>query len=149
MFLSLKANWIMYAKRNESDYNIRSLGLKWVGKWTMCPTTHTKPREVISHFDTLLPLNCNSKVGEGFWSLRNVFACLNTSLTLIVNTNNIMLIITCWESLISLTTFLYRHKLTWHVDVERCKKLHASLWQKLSTVAKGKAKIEMSPFFWF
>ena len=27
------------------------------------------------------------------------------------------------------------------------KKLHASLWQKLMRVAKGKAKIEMSPFF--
>ena len=38
MFLSLKANWIMYAKWNESDYKIRSLGLKRVGKWTMCPT---------------------------------------------------------------------------------------------------------------
>ena len=26
------------------------------------------------------------------------------------------------------------------------KKLHATIWQKLITVAKGKAKIEMSPF---
>ena len=51
-----------------------------------------------------------------------------------------------WEGLISLTTFLYRHKLTWHVDVQRCKKLNATIWQKLITVAKGKAKIEMSPF---
>ena len=48
--------------------------------------------------------------------------------------------------LISLTTFLYRHKLTWQVDVQGCKKLHATVWQKLITVAKGKAKIEMSPF---
>ena len=36
MFLRLKANWNMYAKWNESDYKIRSLGLKRVGKWTMC-----------------------------------------------------------------------------------------------------------------
>ena len=139
MFLSLKANWIMYAKWNESDYKIRSLGLKRVGKWTMCPTTHTKPREVISHFNTLLPLVVTAKSVK-VYGLEEL---------LLLTTNNIILIITCWESLISLTTFLYRHKLTWHVDVERCKKLHASLWQKLSTVAKGKAKIEMSPFFWF
>ena len=50
------------------------------------------------------------------------------------------------REVISLTTFLYRHKLTWHVDVQRYKKLHATIWQKLITVAKGKAKIEMSPF---
>ena len=49
-----------------------------------------------------------------------------------------------WERLISLTTFLYRHKLTWQVDVQRCKKLHATN----GTVAKGKAKMEMSPFSW-
>ena len=61
MFLSLKANWIMYAKWNESDYKIRSLGLKRVGKWTMCPTTHTKPRQVISNFNTLLPLVVTTK----------------------------------------------------------------------------------------
>ena len=61
MFLSLKANWIMYAKWNESDYKIRSLGLKRVGKWTMCPPTHTKPRQVISHFNTLLPLVVTTK----------------------------------------------------------------------------------------
>ena len=30
--------------------------------------------------------------------------------------------------------------------VQRCKKLHATVWQKLIIVAKGKAKIEMSPF---
>ena len=64
MFLSLKATWIMYAKWNESDYK-RSLGLKRVGKWTTCPTTHTllqcKPREVISHFNTLLPLVVTAK----------------------------------------------------------------------------------------
>ena len=48
--------------------------------------------------------------------------------------------------LISLTTFIYRQKLTWQVDFQRCKKLHATVWQKLITVAKGKAKIEMSPF---
>ena len=53
-----------------------------------------------------------------------------------------------WEDLISLTTFIYRHKLTWQVDVQRCKKLHATVWQKLMTVAKGKTKIEMSPFSW-
>ena len=50
------------------------------------------------------------------------------------------------EGLISLTRFLYRHKLTWHVNVQRCKELHATVWQKLITMAKGKAKIEMSPF---
>ena len=50
------------------------------------------------------------------------------------------------EGLISLTTFLYRHKLTWNVDVQGCKKLYATLWQKLMAVAKGKTKIEMSPF---
>ena len=44
---------------------------------------------------------------------------------------------------ISLTTFIYRYKLTWQVDVQRCKKLHATVWQKLITVAKGKAKIEI------
>ena len=57
----LKYNWIMYAKWNEPDYKIRSLGLKRVGKWTMCPTTHTKPREVISHYNTLLPLVVTAK----------------------------------------------------------------------------------------
>ena len=31
-------------------------------------------------------------------------------------------------------------------DVQGCKKLHTNVWQKLITVAKGKAKIEMSPF---
>ena len=51
-----------------------------------------------------------------------------------------------WEGLISLTTFLYSHKLTWNVDVQKCKKLHLTVWQKLITVAKGKAEIEMSPF---
>ena len=51
----------------------------------MCPTTHTlfqcKPREVISHFNTLLlPLVvAASKVSECLWSLKKVFACLNTS----------------------------------------------------------------------
>ena len=39
------------------------------------------------------------------------------------------------------------HKLTWQVDVQGCKTLHATIWQKLITVAKGKAKIEMSSFF--
>ena len=42
------------------DSNIRSLGLRRYGNGKMCPTTHTlfqcKPREVISHFNTLLPL---------------------------------------------------------------------------------------------
>ena len=62
MFPSLKANWILYAKWNESDYKVRSLCLKRVGKWTMCPTTHTKPRRVISHFNTqLLPLVVTAK----------------------------------------------------------------------------------------
>ena len=75
MFLSLKANLILYAKWKESDYKIRSLGLERVGKWTTCPTTHTlfhcKPREVISHFNTLLPSTCcNRKVNEGLWSLK-------------------------------------------------------------------------------
>ena len=50
------------------------------------------------------------------------------------------------EGLTSLTTFLYRHKLTWQVDVQGCKKLYATVWQKLITEAKGKAKIGMSPF---
>ena len=31
-------------------------------------------------------------------------------------------------------------------DVQGCKKLHATVWQELITVAKGKAKIEMSLF---
>ena len=53
-----------------------------------------------------------------------------------------------WEGLISSTTFLWTRKLTWQVEVKRCKKLHATVWQKLITVAKGKAKIEMSPFSW-
>ena len=50
-------------KWNESDYKIRSLGLKRVGKWTMCHTTHfqCKPTEVISHFNTLLPLVVRAK----------------------------------------------------------------------------------------
>ena len=56
--------------------------------------------------------------------------------------------VSSWEDLISLTTFTYRHKLTWQVDARRCKKLHATVWQKLITVAEGKAKIEMSPFSW-
>ena len=47
------------------DYKIRSLGFKRVGKQTMPPTTHTlfqcKPREVISHFNTLLPLVVTAK----------------------------------------------------------------------------------------
>ena len=50
------------------------------------------------------------------------------------------------EDLISLTTFIYRHKLTWQGDVQRCEKLHATVWEKLITVAKGRATIEMSPF---
>ena len=50
------------------------------------------------------------------------------------------------EGLISLMKFLYRHKLTWNVDLQRCKKLYATLWQKLMAVAKEKTKIEMSPF---
>ena len=33
--------------------------------------------------------------------------------------------------------------------VQRCKKLQATVWQKLITVAKGKAKIELSPFSCF
>ena len=53
------------------------------------------------------------------------------------------------EGLISFMTFLYRHKLTWNVDVQGCKTLYATLWQKLirlMAVSKGKTKIEMSPF---
>ena len=42
---------------------------------------------------------------------------------------------------------VHRHKLTWQVDVQRCKPLHATIRKKLITVAKGKAKIEMSSFF--
>ena len=65
MCLSLEGNWIMYTKWNESDYKIKSLGLKRVGKCTMCPTTHTlfhcKPREVISHSNILLPLVVTAK----------------------------------------------------------------------------------------
>ena len=72
MFLSLKANLILYAKWNK-DYKIRCLGLKRVGKWTLCPTTHTlfhcKPREVISQFNTLLPLVVTAKSVKvyGLW----------------------------------------------------------------------------------
>ena len=114
--------------------------------------------------------SCKSKVREGLWSLKNVFAYFNKGFELLLLTkiNNILTIIShffprrpmvfikststrqflTWEGLISLTTFLYRHKLTWQVDVQGCKKLHATVWQKLITVAKGKAKIEMSPFSW-
>ena len=52
-------------KEMNQDYKIRSLGLKRVGKCTMCPTTHTlfqcKPREVISHFNILLLLVVTAK----------------------------------------------------------------------------------------
>ena len=41
---------------------------------------------------------------------------------------------------------IYRHKLTWQVDFQRFKKLHAIVWQKLITAAKEKAKIEMLTF---
>ena len=47
------------------DYEIPSLGLTRIRKWTMFPTAHTlfqcKPREVISHFKTLLPLVVTAK----------------------------------------------------------------------------------------
>ena len=51
--------------------------------------------------------------------------------------------ISSWEDLrgfdfINYIYIQHRHK--------RCKKLHVTVWQKLITVAKGKAKIEMSPF---
>ena len=74
-FLSLKANLILDAKWNESDYKVRSLGLKRVGKWTMCPTTLTllrcKPREVISPFNILLPLVVTAKSVKvyGLWKM--------------------------------------------------------------------------------
>ena len=47
------------------DLIIRSLGLKGVGKCTMCPSTHTlfqcKPGEMISNFNSLLPLVVTAK----------------------------------------------------------------------------------------
>ena len=94
-------------------------------------------------------------------TLTQVSNCYSVDCKLIYYLNNMILhffqgILWCfsypveriWEDLISLTTFMYRHKLTWQDDVQRCKKLHATVWQKLITVAKGKAKIEMSPFSW-
>ena len=67
----------------------------------MCPTTHTifqcKPREVISHFNTLFSTTCcNSKVSECLWSLKNVFACLNTSFQLLLLTTNKYIILIIW-----------------------------------------------------
>ena len=56
---------MLIKKEMNQDYKIRYLGLKRVGKCTMCPTTHTlfqcKPREVISHFNSLLPLVVTAK----------------------------------------------------------------------------------------
>ena len=47
------------------DYKIMSLALKRVGKCTMCLTSHTlfqcKHREVISPFNSLLPLIVTAK----------------------------------------------------------------------------------------
>ena len=44
MFLSLKANlslkgYLILLNEMNQDYKVRSLGLKRVGKWTMCPLT--------------------------------------------------------------------------------------------------------------
>ena len=56
---------MLIKKEMNQDYKKKSLGLKRVGKCTMCPTTHTlfqcKPREVISHFNSLLPLIVTAK----------------------------------------------------------------------------------------
>ena len=52
-------------KEMNQDYKIMSLGLKRARKCAMCPTTHTlfqcKPREVIAHFNSLLPLIVTAK----------------------------------------------------------------------------------------
>ena len=52
-------------KEMNQDYKVMSLGLKRVGKCTMCPTTHTlfqcKPKKVILHFNSLLPLIVTAK----------------------------------------------------------------------------------------
>ena len=139
----------------------------------MCPTTHTlfqcKPREVISHFNTLLPLVVTAKSVNVYGLWKRFCLPQHKFPTVIQLTTNkyIILIIwfyifffqgilwcfsypveSIWEDLISLTTFICRHKLTWQVDVQRFKKLHATVWQKLTTVAEGKVKIEMSPFSW-
>ena len=49
-------------KEMNQDYKIMSLRVR---KYTMCPTTHIlfqcKPREVISHFNSLLPLIVTAK----------------------------------------------------------------------------------------
>ena len=42
-------------KETNQDYKTRSLGLKRVGKYTMCPM------EVISHFNSLVPLVVTAK----------------------------------------------------------------------------------------
>ena len=61
MFLSLKATLILYAKGDESGLQNNVSWLKSI----MCPSTHTlfqcKPREVISHFNSLLPLVVTAK----------------------------------------------------------------------------------------
>ena len=51
-------------------YKIRSLGIKRVGEMNNVSTTYTlfqcKPREVISHFNTLLPLVLTAKLVKVF-----------------------------------------------------------------------------------
>ena len=67
MFLSLKATLILYAKLNESELWNKGSWLKNGREINNVPyyATHTrfqcKPREVISHFNTLLPLVVTAK----------------------------------------------------------------------------------------
>ena len=89
MFLSLKATLILYAKGMNQDYKIRSLGWKRVGKRTMCPTTQTrfqcKPREVISNFNSLLPLVVTAKSVRFMVSEKYFCQPQHKFLTVIVN----------------------------------------------------------------
>ena len=45
-----------------------------------------------------------------------------------------------WEDLISLTTFIYRHKLTWQVDVQKCKKITCNCMAKTDHSGQRKGK---------
>ena len=60
----------------------------------MLPTTHTKPREVISHFNTLLPLVITAKSVK-VYGLLEMFLPASTQASVIVDykINNIILII--------------------------------------------------------
>ena len=87
MFLSLKATLILYAKGDESGLQNN---VSW-HKSIMCPSTHTlfqcKPREVISHFNSLLPLIVTAKSVKAYGLEKYFCQPQHKFLTVIVDYN--------------------------------------------------------------